>query len=177
MEKPPSNPEKSSQTGRETSTTLHLFKQNFKFSAAHFLIFDEKNAEKLHGHNYQVKVELDFGKSSAGAKGFQVDFNILKKGIHERLQLWDEMVLLPALHPEMKTEKKGAVLEVRFRDRFYAFPANEVHLLEMNNTSVENLSSALAAEFFEKFKAYGVGKLRVYVEETPGQGASTEVSL
>lgn len=170
-----------------SSTTLHLYKQNFKFSAAHFLIFDEKSAEKLHGHNYQVKVDLDFGSDSVlaqaggtsalglGQKGFLVDFNVLKKQIHERLQLWDEMVLLPALHPEMKTELKGAVLEVRFRERFYAFPANEVHLLKMNNTSVENLSSALAHEFFEKFKGFGLAKIRVYVEETRGQGASTEV--
>lgn len=157
-------------------TTLHLYKQNFKFSAAHFLIFDGKNAEKLHGHNYQVKVDLDFGGASPGTKGFHIDFNVLKKRIHERLQVWDEMVLLPALHPEMKTEKKGNVLEVRFRERFYAFPVNEVHLLEMNNTSVENLSKALAQEFYSEFKLLGVQRIRVYVEETRGQGASTEAS-
>lgn len=177
----------------KSSTSLHLYKQNFKFSAAHFLIFDAQNAEKLHGHNYQVKVDIDFGErafgglsgsdaggaggSSLADSGFLIDFNVLKKFIHARLQEWDEMVLLPARHPEMKTEIKGSVLEVKFRDRFYAFPKNEVHLLPMTNTSVEQLSRQLAQEFFDKFKSYGVRKLTVYVEETAGQGASHEIEV
>ncbi len=159
----------------KTTTALHLFKQNFKFSAAHFLIFDAQSAEKLHGHNYQVKVDIDFGAKPVDETGFLVDFNVLKKIIHARLQEWDEMVLLPALHPEMKIAKTGATLEVKFRDRFYAFPANEVLLLPMTNTSVELLSAQLATEFFNQFKTYGVQKLRVFVEETLGQGASYQL--
>lgn len=161
-------------------TTLHLYKQNFKFSSAHFLIFDEKRAEKLHGHNYQVRVEIavppdDKSQASLRAKGFFVDFNVFKKWIKARLDQWDEMVLLPAENPEMKVATSGQTLEVKFRDRFYAFPASEVHLLPINNTSVEQLSALLALEFLEEFKKYGVTKIRVRVEETRGQAASTVV--
>lgn len=159
------------------STSLHLYKQNFKFSSAHFLIFDQKSAEKLHGHNYYVKVDFEFAGQTTPESGFMVDFGVLKKQIHARLMEWDEMVLLPGKNPEIKTELKGPTLEVRFRERFYAFPANEVHLLPITNTSVENLSKLLATEFLQKFKVHGVTALTVSVEETAGQSGSFKAQL
>lgn len=156
-------------------TSLHLSKQNFKFSAAHFLIFDETHAERLHGHNYQVKVDLAFSKKSE--QGYLVDFNILKKEIKARLDQWDEYVLLPKLHPDMKISVSGKSTEVRFRDRYYVFPSNEVILLETNNTSVENFSQMLLHDFAKSFKKHGIAKLRVTVEESRGQSASCTIEL
>jgi 6-pyruvoyltetrahydropterin/6-carboxytetrahydropterin synthase len=159
-------------------TTLHLYKQNFKFSSAHFLIFDSKSAEKLHGHNYQVRVEIGVPtEAELSARGYFIDFNVFKKYIKARLDQWDEMVLLPADHPEMKTSKKSPSLEVHFRDRFYVFPENEVHLLKVTNTSVEQLSRILAEDFFREFQKYQVSKIEVWVEETLGQSASTLVKV
>lgn len=155
-------------------TTLHLAKQNFKFSAAHFLIFDETHAERLHGHNYQVRVDIKTpSEQDLHAEGYFLDFNVFKKFIKARLDTWDEIVLLPAQHPDMHFKKTAKSLEVTFRDRFYVFPLNEVILLPVSNTSVEQLSRLLAEEFFAEFKKYGVAKVKVYVEETRGQGAST----
>lgn len=162
----------------QIDTTLHLFKQNFKFSSAHFLIFDDQHAEKLHGHNYQVSVEI-WGPSESGSwdqQGFYVDFNVFKKAIKTKLDQWDEMVLLPEKHQDMKITSKSPSLEVRFRDRFYVFPENEVILLPVTNTSVEQLSKILALEFFDQFKKHKVRKISVRVEETSGQGASTVVT-
>lgn len=160
-----------------SSTTLHLFKQNFKFSSAHFLIFDEQRAEKLHGHNYQVAVHLqvpEIGQaSSENERGYFVDFNVLKKLIKARCDEWDEHVLLPAKHPEMKIKKKNASLEVRFRERMYAFPANEVILLPITNTSVEQLSKLFAETLLADLQEFRVASVRVRIEETRGQGASS----
>ena len=159
-----------------STTTLHLAKQNFKFSAAHFLIFDEQHAERLHGHNYQVKVDIKApSEEELHAEGYFIDFNVFKKYIKARLDVWDEIVLLPKNHPDMKFKTTDKSLEVTFRDRFYVFPKNEVILLPVTNTSVENLSKILALEFYEEFKKYGVQKVRVSVEETRGQGAATVV--
>lgn len=155
-------------------TTLHLSKQNFKFSAAHFLIFDQHKAERLHGHNYRVRLDVAFD-GQINELGYHVDFNVLKQLTVKALQAWDEMVLLPKLHPDMKIQEKGPSLEVRFRDRFYVFPKNEVVLLPVTNTSSENFSALLADQLMADFKKHGVSELRVYVEETPGQGASTKV--
>jgi 6-pyruvoyltetrahydropterin/6-carboxytetrahydropterin synthase len=160
-----------------STTSLQLAKQNFKFSSAHFLIFDEKHAERLHGHNYQVRVEIGIpGENVLRATGFFIDFNVFKKYIKTQLDLWDEMVILPEHHPDMKFTLKGPILEVRFRDRFYAFPVNEVVRLPVNNTSVEQLSRLLAEDFMKEFRPYQVSFISVNVEESPGQGATTTVS-
>lgn len=159
-------------------TTLHLAKQNFKFSAAHFLIFDEKHAERLHGHNYQVRVDIKTpSEKDLHENGYFLDFNVFKKYIKSRLDRWDEIVLMPEKHEDMKFKKTDKSLEVSFRDRFYVFPVNEVILLPVTNTSVEQLSRLLAEDFYNEFKRYGVLKVKVYVEETQGQGASTIVPV
>ena len=160
------------------TTTLQLHKQNFKFSSAHFLIFDKQTAERLHGHNYQVKVNIAVPpEQELNKEGYFVDFNIFKKIIKAKLDEWDEMVLLPAKHEDMKFTEKGPSLELRFRERFYVFPKNEVLRLPITNTSVEQLSQLLAQHFIAEFKAYGVQKVQVSVEETRGQGASTTAGL
>lgn len=156
-----------------SSKTLHLYKQNFKFSSAHFLIFDDKSAEMLHGHNYQVKVDVKIPSGGDQETGFFVDFRIFKDFIKTALDRFDEHLLLPAKHPDILTTVKGPSLELRFRDRFYVFPKGEVLLLPVVNTSVECLSELLAQEFLGEFKKYGVQNLRVTVEETRGQSAST----
>lgn len=164
------------------TTSLRLAKQNFKFSSAHFLIFDQKSAEMLHGHNYQVVVSMlapDVGNASDddGKMGYMVDFNVLKKFIKARLDVWDEHVLLPKNHPDMKHSLSGNKKnwEITFRDRFYSLPKEEVIWLNCSNTSVEQLSSILAEEFFQEFKKYGIKKLTVAVEETRGQSAATTI--
>ncbi|MCM2352864.1 MAG: 6-carboxytetrahydropterin synthase [Pseudobdellovibrio sp.] len=164
------------------TTSLRLAKQNFKFSSAHFLIFDQKSAEMLHGHNYQVVVSIlapDVGNDSDddGKMGYMVDFNVLKKFIKARLDVWDEHVLLPKNHPDMKciSSSNNKNYEVTFRDRFYSFPKEEVIWLNCSNTSVEQLSSILAEEFFKEFNKYGIAKLTVAVEETRGQSAATTI--
>jgi 6-pyruvoyltetrahydropterin/6-carboxytetrahydropterin synthase len=166
----------SSTESKQSLTTLHLSKQNFKFSAAHFLIFDEKHAEKLHGHNYQVKVDIAMPASAdLQTTGYFVDFQVLKKLIKAKLDKWDEVILLPQKNPEMKLEVKSPSIEVHFRERFYVFPENEVVLLPITNTSVELLSQLLAQLLISELRPLNVYRLRVNIEETRGQSASSTV--
>lgn len=159
----------------QNSITLHIHKQNFKFSSAHFLIFDSQRAEKLHGHNYQVQFEMTFPQDSALMKeqGFCIDFYEIKKWLKAKLDAWDEHVLLPETNSEFKFHQKGESLEVRFRDRFYVFPRNEVILLPIVNTSVELLSLLIAEEAMKQYRSLGIQKISVRVEETAGQGATS----
>ncbi|PWU16067.1 MAG: 6-pyruvoyl tetrahydropterin synthase [Bdellovibrio sp.] len=155
----------------QSHTTLHLYKQNFRFSAAHFLIFDAHRAERLHGHNYQVEVELR-GEQFNHQSGYYIEFKEIKKIIRDRLARWNETVLMPARNEEMKFATHGTTLEIIFRERRYAFPVSEVVLLPTNNTSVEHLSRILAEDLMGLLNAYGVQTIRVQVEETQGQAAS-----
>ena len=154
-------------------TMLHLSKQNLKFSAAHFLIFDEKRAERLHGHNYQVSLELEY--QGAGDNGYFIDFSVIKKIVHDEVLKLDEYTLIPAKNPEMKvSEISQSTIQVLFRDRTYQFPKSEVLLMPLTNTSVEQLSQYLGQNLMTKLKPMGVCRLLVKVEETAGQGASYE---
>lgn len=163
----------------KTTQSLHLAKQNFKFSSGHFLIFDEDRAEMLHGHNYQVRVDLKASKDSTNEKGYLIDFYELKKIIKELCDLWDEHVLLPEAHPDMKKSESAdrKNFEIRFRDRFYSLPKREVIWLPVFNTSVESLSELFAKNLAKKLTGMGVAQLRVSIEETRGQSASTTIGL
>lgn len=154
---------------------LNLAKQNFKFSSAHFLIFDDHRAELLHGHNYQVEVSI-YPKADVQfeEQGYFIDFAVVKKVIKQLCDRWDEHILLPAQHKDMKYKDStdGKNYEVRFRDRFYSFPKNETIWLPITNTSVEHLSQLFALELMKELQKYSVGRLEVTIEETRGQSAT-----
>ncbi len=155
---------------------LRLSKENLKFSAAHFLIFDENRAERLHGHNYRVRLSIKMEwTSSFVQQGYGVDFAVLKKIVKDQLDLWDERVLLPSLRKDMEVNTRGPSLDLKFRDRHYLFPANEVVLLPIMNTSVELLSGLLSEIFWKAMSPLGVVGVSVEVEETLGQSAESTV--
>ena len=73
--------------------------------------------------------------------------------------------------------QSGKNYDIYFRDRFYSFPILETIWLPITNTSAENLSLLFAKSILKKMKDFGVEKVRVSVEETRGQSASSIVGL
>jgi 6-pyruvoyltetrahydropterin/6-carboxytetrahydropterin synthase len=58
-----------------------------EFSAAHFLSHYNGKCEKLHGHNYRVRIWICGEKLNKG--GMLVDFSLLKKKLREVLAVLD----------------------------------------------------------------------------------------
>jgi len=150
---------------------IEIAKEYFKFSAAHFLIFPDGSAERLHGHNYRVFVEVDAGLSE---HGLVIDFVMIKPVIRRLVDALDEHWLVPGEHGELTCEDRGdGIVEVRYRDRYYAAPAEDVLVLPINNTSSENLATwfahQLRRELESDFPDVSIERLRVAVEETSGQ--------
>ena len=153
------------------SWSIELEKEYFKFSAAHFLIFPDGSAERLHGHNYRVFIEVD---ASLSEHGLVIDFKEIKPVIRELLDSLDERFLIPGEHPVLTYSiREDDVCEVRYLDRYYAAPTEDVLVLPMNNTSSENLASWIGREVLrlltERFGEVQTRELRVAVEETSGQ--------
>jgi 6-pyruvoyltetrahydropterin/6-carboxytetrahydropterin synthase len=151
----------------------HIFleKEYFKFSCAHFLIFADGSKERLHGHNYHVEVEIEGDLSEAG---LVIDFLDAKPVVRELCDFLDEHWLLPGEHPELKIEALAdGHTSVVYRDSRYRVPSDEVHVLPINNSSVENLSTWFGRELYrrltERFGDSQVRRLRVAISETPGQ--------
>lgn len=151
--------------------SIEIEKEYFKFSSAHFLIFPDGSAERLHGHNYRVFAELDAALSDCG---LVVDFKTIKPVVRELLDGLDERFLVPGEHPVLRwAELETGELEVRYLDRRYLVPREDALVLPINNTSSENLATYLGRELRrlveQRFPDVRVRRLRLAVEETLGQ--------
>ena len=151
--------------------SIDLDKESFRFSAAHFLIFPDGTSERLHGHNYRVRVEV---AAALSAHGLVIDFRRVKPVVRDLLGELDEHWIVPGLHPVLRVEPRSdGVTEVRYRELFYCAPSGDVLVLPINNASSENLAGWIGRTLLERlastFAGVEVTRLRVSVEETPGQ--------
>ncbi|MEP7008929.1 MAG: 6-carboxytetrahydropterin synthase [Acidobacteriota bacterium] len=153
---------------------IALEKEDFKFSAAHFTLFPDRDAELLHGHNYRVRVEL--AGSHLDDLGLLVDLDAAKRKIRALCAALDSRMLLPESGSQLQVETQEGGVEVRWRDRRYVFPVEDVLILPMVNISIELLAEYLWRALAEEFRSGGVGaaigaveELEVGVEETAGQ--------
>ena len=151
--------------------SIELEKEYFKFSAAHFLIFPDGSAERLHGHNYRVRVRLG---AELSRYGLVLDFKMVKPVVREICDRLDEHWIVPGEHAELRVERRAeGSIEVSYRGKRYMAPEEDVIVLPMNNTSSENLAAwfgrELLAELARRFPDVHATELEVAVEETAGQ--------
>ena len=161
------------------SWSIRVHKDYLKFSAAHFLIFPDGTAERLHGHNYKVFVELHSGLDQ---HGLVLNFMDVKPRIRALVDELDEHLLLPGEHQVLTVEDDGeGQTEIRYRERRYLIPTDEVIVLPINNSSAENLAGYLGHRLLERltsdFPDASLSKLILGVEETPGQQGIVTIEL
>ena len=156
---------------------IRLGKQGAKFSSTHFTVFSATSAERLHGHNYQIEVQVDVPEIDA--LDFAFDFNALKPLILKLADSLDERVLIAGLNPHLTLKETDAHraqhLVVQFCNRQYQFPLDEVVVLPIHNVTTEALAryiwqqmADLAKPVFKHAKAT---RLTVQVTETAGQSS------
>lgn len=150
---------------------IHMHKEYFKFSCAHFLIFPDGSKERLHGHNYHVDVEIE---GQLTDRGLVIDFILVKPVIRALCDALDERWIVPGEHPELVIRAgDDGHTQVTYRDCQYRAPTEEVLVLPLNNTSAENLATWIGRELVkrigEQFGRTQIQRLRLSVSETPGQ--------
>lgn len=155
----------------ERRWSIEIAKDYLKFSAAHFLIFPDGSAERLHGHNYKVYVDVN---TRLDEHGLVLNFIEIKPLIRQLCDELDEHLLIPGEHPELRCEARDDGLsEIRYRERYYLIPTGEIIVLPISNSSAENLAGWFADQLVERirtnFDAIDLLQLVVGVEETPGQ--------
>lgn len=147
--------------------SIFLGKEDFKFSAAHFTVFGDLRAELLHGHNYQVEVALE--GDAVDENGLLCDFVHVKGTIRRLCARWDSRMLIPAENPHLTIRQQEGEVAVIFRDRRYAFPAADVLLLPLVNSSIELFARLLWEELARALDIPWVHIMAVTVGETAGQ--------
>lgn len=146
-------------------------KEDLFFAAAHFIPFYGGACETLHGHNYRVRATLT---GRLQETGWVHDFISVRDALRELLASLDHRMLLPADNERLEIERDSGEVRVRCASRGFVFPAQDVVLLPIANTTAEllaayladGLASALGAEAWA-----AVERLELEVEEAPGQAA------
>jgi 6-pyruvoyl-tetrahydropterin synthase len=151
--------------------SIHVTKENLKFSAAHFIAYPGFR-EPLHGHNYQVGVRVE---GRLAASGYVLDFGLIKKLTKQIADRLDERTIVPANSDCLTIERSGNELTVRYGLDRFAFPVSDVAILPIAHSSVEELAHYIWKEVHDALRAQnalsGIISIEISVAEGPGQAA------
>ena len=152
--------------------SIHVAKENLKFSAAHFIAYPGFR-EPLHGHNYQVGVYLE---GSLARTGYVIDFGLIKKLTKEIVDRLDERTIIPANSDCLKIDHpKDGTIRVRYEGDEFVLPAADVCLVPIVHSSAEELAryiwDELAAALVARGAIGAVTTMEISVAEGPGQSA------
>ncbi|HET6611846.1 MAG TPA: 6-carboxytetrahydropterin synthase [Kofleriaceae bacterium] len=158
---------------------IRVARERFKFSCAHMTVFPDGTKERLHGHNYTLAVALDLVD---GRFERMVDFARVKAVCAAICDGWRERTLIAGDNPYLVlSPASGDELELSLCGKRYVFPREDVLVLPIVNTAVEDLASHAAdlvvARLGPVLPAGSVTAVEVTVEETPGQGATCLLKL
>jgi 6-pyruvoyl tetrahydropterin synthase/QueD family protein len=149
---------------------------NLRFSAAHFVTYGGK-CERLHGHNYGVLVEIE---GTLNEDKLVFDFTVLKQLTREICHRLNHRFLLPMHNPHLELNENPDSWEIRFGEKRYVFPRNDVVELPIDNSTAERLAEYIYSELCTGLAAYNTSNLHtimVGVEEAPTQMAFYRASL
>ncbi len=157
----------------EPGFSIHVAKENLKFSAAHFIAYPGFR-EPLHGHNYQVGIRVQGGLSSTG---YVLDFGLIKKLTKEIVDRLDERTLIPLNSDCLAIDRlTGDRVKIRYEQDEFVLPAKDLCMLPIAHSSAEELARFIWGELHDALKARDaladIVSIEVSVAEGPGQTAS-----
>ncbi|WP_372720695.1 6-pyruvoyl tetrahydropterin synthase family protein [Novipirellula sp.] len=148
---------------------VDVTKEQFVFSAAHFITFAGDICERIHGHNYAVRASVE---GPLDENRYVVDFIALRDAVLAQTTLLDHHILLPEHHAEIKVTSDAKETTARFRDRRWVFPNEDCVILPVVNTTAEEIARVIAERVREatreKFGA-ALSWIEVAVDENHGQ--------
>jgi 6-pyruvoyl-tetrahydropterin synthase len=151
--------------------SIHVAKENLKFSAAHFIAYPGFR-EPLHGHNYQVSVRVE---GRLGGSGYVLDFGLVKKLTKEIVDRLDERTIIPSKSDCLTIDQGIGQIRVAYEDAHFAFPAADVALLPIVHSSAEELARFIWDELHsaldEREAVADITSIEISVAEGPGQAA------
>jgi 6-pyruvoyltetrahydropterin/6-carboxytetrahydropterin synthase len=141
------------------------------FSAGHFITYEGHLCEPLHGHNYRVAACFE---GPLDENSYVINFVRLKRLLKTVADQLDHRMLLPTRNGRVVVQQTGNEVLATYQDRRYVFPASDVVLLPVPNTTAEMLAQWFAGELkalLTPNELAGTEALEVEVEESFGQRA------
>lgn len=128
--------------------------------------------EPLHGHNYQVAVEVE---GALTPDSWVIDFGLLKRLTREVCAPLDHRFLLQRDSHVLTIEELGDSVRLSTPAGVsYVLPRTDIYLLPADNSSSERLCEFIHGRLAEELVRAGantITRLRIEIEEMPGQSA------
>ena len=153
----------------EPTFRVDVTKEQFVFSAAHFITFAGDICERLHGHNYGVRASVG---GPLDENRYVVDFIALRDAVLRETQALDHHVILPRNHAEIRVTSDDRETTATFRDRRWVFPNEDCVILPVTNTTAEEIAAVIAQRVMESTRdPFGdaLDWIEVAVDENHGQ--------
>ncbi len=139
-----------------------------RFSACHFIPRHEK-CSRLHGHSYIVRLRLE---GDIGAEGMIMDFVVLKKALKSLIDELDHKTLLPTESGDVRLDVTDISVEAVSCGKRYVFPREDVVLLDIPNTTAEEMSKMMAKRIVSQIDfPDNVRSVSIGLDEERGQTA------
>ncbi len=151
-------------------------RNRLRFAAAHMATFLD-DCEPIHGHNYDVILELE---GELTEESWVWDFGDLKRRTKAIIDNLDHKFLLQRESRLLEIEETPDSWNIRYRDRGYVLPKSDVIALPIDNSTAERLADWIAGQLLAGFApdaAKTVRRLTVGVEEMPGQAGWYTVDM
>ncbi len=137
--------------------------RRLNFSSSHFIIEHDK-CERLHGHNYGVKVELE---ADLDTRRMVVDFKEAKDLIAAVCDRLDHRILIPKESPDIQIKRKGGQVEISVKEKRYSFPETDCIFVDLPATTAEEIARYIYEELVRDLPSLE----KVYVSESDGSTA------
>ncbi len=143
-------------------------RNRLRFAAAHFATFLGE-CEPLHGHNYDVMVDVEGDLTD---DSWVWDFSDLKKLTKAIADELDHKFLLQRDSRVLDIVERPDAWEISYEERRYVFPKSDVVSLPIDNSTAERLAEWFAERLRAAVAERGARAMRrltVGIEEMPGQ--------
>lgn len=156
---------------------IRVEKDHTGFSAGHFITYDGHLCEPLHGHNYRVAVSIE---GPVDENFYVLDFTRAKRLLRAIADRLDHRLLLPTRSERIVVEERDGQVTAAYKDKRYAFPAADVVLLPISNTTAEMIGRWILGELKTALGTTTLARLaaiEIEVEESVGQRAAYREEL
>jgi 6-pyruvoyltetrahydropterin/6-carboxytetrahydropterin synthase len=144
-------------------------RNTLRFAAAHMATFGD-TCEPLHGHNYELIVEVE---GALTADSWVIDFGVLKEIARSICKELDHKFLLQLESKVLEIDQRPTNWKLRIPgERGWVFPKADVLALPIDNTTAERLAEYIGGRLIDALRDRGatnISSVTVGVEEMPGQ--------
>ncbi len=155
---------------------VHVERNRLRFAAAHMATF-AGDCEPLHGHNYDITVEIE---GELTEDSWVWDFGSLKRATRAIAEELDHHFILQRDSRHLAIEELADTWRISFGPRVYILPKSDVIALPIDNSTAERISEWVSGRLQAVLRDAGatnIRRLTVGIEEMPGQAGWYTVDL